>query len=71
MFKNLKIIYAANWGMLFALAKLGDLDKPLTPKVLSDPDHVITKHLLYIYSMESFIYGELNRASRDKDESKI
>ena len=57
--------------MLFDLAKLGDLDKSLTPKILSNPDHPITRHILYLYSMESFIYDELNRATREKDESKI
>ena len=59
------------WKNLFLIAKLGDLDKPLTPKILSDPHHPITRHTLYIYSMESFVYGELNRASRLKDKSKI
>ena len=53
------------------MAKLGDLDKPLTPKILSDPKHPITRHILYIYTMDSFVYGELNRATRDKDVSKI
>ena len=57
--------------MLFELAHLGDLDEPLTTKILSDPEHRITKHILYLYSMESFIYEELNQASREKDESKI
>ena len=57
--------------MLFDLAKLGDLDAPLTAEILSNPLHNITKHILYLYSMESFIYGELNRACRDKDKSKI
>ena len=57
--------------MLFDLAKLGDQNKPLTAKILSDPNHKITKHILYLYSMESFIYEELNCASRDKDVSKI
>ena len=47
------------------------LNKPLTAKILSDPDHVITRHILYIYSMESFIYADMNRACRDKDRSKI
>ena len=60
-----------HWMYLFDLASLGDLNKPLTPKVLGNPNHKITKHLLYIYSMESFIYEELNRASRDKDVTKI
>ena len=53
------------------MAKLGDLDKPLTKQILSDPQNAITKHLLYIYSMESFVYEDLNRASREKDKSKI
>lgn len=57
--------------MLFDLADLGDLDKPLTPKILSDPSHKITKHILYIYSMESFIYADLNQACRKKEKKKI
>ena len=57
--------------MLFELANLGDLDKPLTAKILSDPFDKITQHILYLYSMETFIYADLNRASRDKDKTKI
>ena len=58
--------------MLFKLAKLeDDLDKPLTPMILSDPNHKAVIHILYIYSMESFIYSELNRVCREKDKSKI
>ena len=58
--------------MLFKLAKLDeDLDKPLTPKVLSNPEHKAVIHIMYIYSMESFIYAELNRVCREKDTSKI
>ena len=47
------------------------MNDPLTPKILSDPTHIITRHLLYIYSMESFIYADMNKACRDKDKSKI
>jgi len=65
------MIYAERWKMLFDLAKLGDLDVPLTRKILSNPEHNINKHLLYLYSMESFIFGAMNRASRAKDEHKI
>ena len=54
--------------MLFELADLGeDMDKSLTPKVLSDPNHKAIRHIIYIYSMESFIYTELNRVCREKD----
>ena len=27
------------WDYLFSIGNLGDLDKPLTPKILSNPDH--------------------------------
>ena len=58
--------------MLFKLADLDeDLDTPLNPKVLSDPNHKAVKYLMYIYSMESFIYADLNRVCRIKDKSKI
>ena len=57
--------------MLFDLANLGDLDKPLTAKILSDPYNKITRHILNLYSMESFIYADLNRASRAKDKTKL
>ena len=54
--------------MLFKLADLEDnLDKPLTPKILSNPEHKAVKHILYIYSMESFIYADLNKVCREKD----
>ena len=56
---------------MFKLAKLGDLDKPLTPKILSNPQHNATKHILYLYSMESFIYSDMNRAIREQDKTKI
>ena len=57
--------------MLFDMADLGNLDQPLSAKILSNPNHPITRHLLYLYSMESFIYSELNQASRAKDKSKL
>ena len=58
--------------MLFDLANLDyDFDKPLTPKILRDPNHTVVKHLIYIYSMESFIYRDLNRVCREKDKSMI
>ena len=44
-----------------------DMRKPLTPKILSDPNHKFVKTLIYIYSMQTFIFSEMNRASRCKD----
>ena len=63
----LKMTYDQKWERLFNISELGDLNKPLTPKILSDPNHSITRHLLYLYSMECFIYNDLNRACRDQD----
>ena len=44
---------------------------PLTPSILSNPNHRITRHLLYIYSMECFIYQDLNKVCRNQDRSQI
>ena len=67
----MKSSYKLNWQRIFDLANVKDLDKPLTAKILSDPYNKITRHILYLYSMETFIYADLNRASREKDRSKI
>lgn len=56
---------------MFDIAKLGDMNQPLTPEILQNPDHNITKHLIYIYTMESFLYPELNKACRNKDKVMI
>ena len=47
------------------------VDEPLTKEILSDPKHVITKTLLYIYSLEPPIYRYLNKASREQDPKYI
>ena len=44
---------------------------PLNPTIISNPCHPITKHILYLYSMESFIYPDLNKACREKDDGQI
>ena len=67
----MKKSYKTRWTMLFDMANLGNLDKALTRKILANPEHPITRHILFLYSMESFIYGDLNKASRDKDQTKI
>merc|ERR1719353_2200620 len=47
------------------------MNKPITPKLLADPSNDFVKKIVYIYSMETFIFKELNAASRNKDESKL
>ena len=48
-----------------------DEDQPIKMKDASDPDSELTKLMLILYSMETFLFAEINRASRDKDKSKI
>ena len=68
----MKAEYADNWEMLFDIGELGyPIDQPLTQKILSDPFNPITRRILYLYSMESFIYADLNKVCREKDRSKI
>ena len=63
---------STTWKTILSMGQAVDgYSKPLTPKILSDPEHPFVKNLLYIYSMQSFIFSEINRASRMKDESKI
>lgn len=59
------------WQRLFDIKELGDINKPLTPRILSNPNHPITKHILYLYSMECFIYNDLNKACRDQNSDEI
>lgn len=66
-FELMMYTYREKWDYLFKIADLGDMDKPLTPKILGNPNHKITMHLLYIYSMESFIFANLNQACREKE----
>ena len=60
------------WQLIFSLARCdADFKKPLTPKILANPNHEFVKTMVYIYSMDSFVYSEMNKTSRMKDTSKI
>jgi hypothetical protein len=56
------------WYTLLRVAKIDDLHA--VPNV-SDPDHKDAKTILFIYSMESFLYGRINKASREYDATSI
>ncbi len=38
---------------------------------LKNPDSVITKSILFMYSMETFLPYNLNKAERDRDTKKV
>ena len=46
------------WKTIFSIANTDDVEfsKPLTPEILSNPDHPFVKTLIYVYSMESFVF---------------
>ena len=47
------------------------MNQPLSSKILQNPDHPVTQTLIYIHSMETFIYGDLKKASLNKDITKV
>ena len=47
------------------------MNQPLSYKILFDPDHPVTQTLIYIHSMETFIYKDLKKASLNKDITKV
>ena len=59
------------WTKIFLMVKDVDFKKPMTPKILSDPNHSFVKMLVYVYTMETFIFREMNKASRTKDFEKL
>ena len=40
-------------------------------QILDNPRHEVTKFLLYLHTMETFIYKELKNASRNQDDERI
>jgi hypothetical protein len=40
-------------------------------KILENTNHPITKFLLHLHSLETFLYKDLKKASIDRNESKI
>lgn len=59
------------WEDMLNTADVPDRNEQLTYKILRDPKHSVTKLLLYIYTIECFIYRTMNNASREADQTKI
>ena len=47
------------------------MNELLSKEILDDPSHPVTQTLIYIHSMETFIYKDLKKASLQKDISKV
>jgi hypothetical protein len=59
--------YKESWEAIFEAADLEDKNKEISWQQLKNPEDKVTKLLLFIYSMETFIPYEINRASREQD----
>ena len=72
MYKDLCKGYTEIWKIFFKKSLENvKLDKPLTRKILSNTSHKTTQFLLYLHTQETFLYKDLKKASREKDQSKI
>ena len=47
------------------------MNKELDEGILRDADHPVTKTLIYIHSMETFIYADLKKACLFRDYSRV
>ena len=47
------------------------MNKRIDTKILFDSTHPVTQTLIYIHSMETFIYSDLKKASLNKDIKKV
>ena len=63
--------YVKLWQHIFKLAEGVDFHKALSPKILSDPNNKFVQTIIYIYSMQTFVYDEINNVSRNKNVDKI
>jgi hypothetical protein len=64
--------YTEIWRLFFSKSLENEnLERSLDRKILRNLEHKITKFLLYLHTQETFLYKDLKKASRDKDESKI
>ena len=67
-------IRKAAWQVFFKVSgfdKKNGIDEEVDQTTLSDPSDPITSVLIYMYSMDTFIPIELNKASRMKDLTKV
>ena len=59
------------WKHIFDQFLHTDCSQELTYEILINPKADIVCALLYIYTMETFVYSTLNTATRDHDSTKI
>lgn len=63
--------YTQIWKKIFDLSNKMDMDKPLTKKILSDPQHEFVKKLIRIYTMDCFVFKQMNKAAREQNKAGL
>jgi hypothetical protein len=58
------------WTSFFKLAGIKDEDYKKVP-IQNDPEHAHVKAILFVYSLESFLFEIINKSSREKDTTVI
>lgn len=58
------------WNTMWKIAQIQQNDTPIHPSTLHDPSANITQLILYIFSLETFVYKVVVEATRNKDMSK-
>jgi len=59
------------WKHIFQSTITSDFNRAITEDSLKNPSSEILCLLLWIYSMECFVYKQLNAATRDNDQSYV
>ena len=58
------------WVTFFKVAGIQDSDLKKVP-VCDEPEHPHVKTIIFVYSLESFLFSEINRSSREKDVGAV
>ena len=58
------------WTTFFMVAGINGKDLNEVPNYI-DPEHPHVKAILFVYSLESFLFTIINKSSREKDTSVI
>ena len=69
--KNLKLCKREQWLQIFNRFEMENLDKEIQWEEVEDPMSKIRQAILFIYQMDTFIPYAIDKAIREKDESKL
>merc|ERR1712070_205965 len=48
-----------------------DMDAPITMEMIRDPDHEVIQFILWLYTLDAFLFADLNEGSKEGDMAMI